>query len=80
MRKKSKRWLVNFPTYLAVISEHIQILITPARKLRSARKYILIGCAKIMVEIQICLKPTDSICCYFLFARTTNSGIILLVL
>ena len=29
MRKKSKRWLVNFPTFIAVTLEHIHILIKP---------------------------------------------------
>ena len=33
MRKKSKRWLVNFPTFIAITLEHIHILITPARKI-----------------------------------------------
>ena len=31
-RKKSKRWLVDFSTFIAVTLEHIHILITPARK------------------------------------------------
>ena len=43
MRKKSKRWLVNFHTFTAVTLEHIHILILPARKLRCVRKYILIS-------------------------------------
>ena len=43
MRKKSKRWLVIFPNFIAVTLEHINILIMPARKLR----YILIGYVKI---------------------------------
>ena len=46
-RKKSKRWVVNFPTFIAVTLEHIHILITLARKLRDRRKYTLIWCAKI---------------------------------
>ena len=30
MRNKSKRWLVDFPTFIAVTLEHIHILIMPA--------------------------------------------------
>ena len=32
MRKKSKRWLVIFKTFIDVTLEHIHILIAPARK------------------------------------------------
>ena len=38
MRKEGKRWLVYFPIFIAVTLGPIHILITPARKLRYARK------------------------------------------
>ena len=61
LRKKSKRWLVTFCTFIAVTLEHIYILITPAQKLRGVQKYILIVCMKIEgVEINGILNSVSS--------------------
>ena len=55
--RKGKGGLVNFPTFIAVTLEHIRMLITPARKLRGAQKYILIGCAQIKGTFKFGLPP-----------------------